>query len=242
MTRLHRRAALALVGAALLGRGAPARAQTNVATPSPLREDLALRHYEILDDRAGGELRVLGEYQNTGKTVIVAPVLRLALTDAAGAPLETDELFPADGRLPPGQTGGFSGIVRLARGAWTHERLIACQTELPGPADLDAALAVRRVVAVVKTDALLHVTGELANTGPTAVSGVRVRAIITRAKDDHFAGIGSTAIDGPIPAQTTVVFSLSVSSADMPGIEPGDAYTYRLAPRRTTPLSVQCGA
>lgn len=240
MAGLNRRAVLGLAGAAVTGGFASTRATRAAATPTPLSPDLRLRYYEILDDRNGGALHVLGEYTNLSTRVIVAPVLGLALSNEAGTLLETDNLFPASAQLMPGDTGGFSGGIHLARGAWTHARLSVCQTDQLGAADETFTLELRDLVEITKTAAQLHVTGWIANTGNAAIRDLGVRAILTRTRDGRFAGVGATTLAAPLPAHAAAAFSLMVASAEMPGIQPGEDYAYRLEPHLTRALGIQC--
>lgn len=236
MTLWTRRAALGLAATLTAGIVTPVRATTIVATPAALSDTLALRWYDVFDDRDGGQNHVLGEYRNTGAKAIAAPVLSLALLDGDGAVLETDELFPASARLAPGQTGGFSGDIHLTRGTWQRERLIVCRTVLVGPSDATADLTLHDIRELAKTDAQLRVVGKIDNTGSVPLPGIGVRAIITRAKDGRFAGVGAATLEGPLPANSTAAFVLTAVEADMPGLGAGDAYRYRLEIRLEHPL------
>jgi hypothetical protein len=222
---------------------APGLAAAQNATPaaSPIAEGLELLHYEILPDPVGGHFHVLGEYRNVGAETIVAPVLALVLKDAAGAVVATANLVPANGHLTPGQTGGFVGDVVLKGGSWTTEELTVCNTSLLTPSDDEAVLELRDVAEVEKSSTQLVLTGTVFNTGATAVRDTIVTVIITRSRDQRFAGYGVTQLDTTVHAHAGVGFTVTVYADMMPGIMPGDAYTYTVAARFDRVRSVACG-
>lgn len=216
--------------------------------PLPLGNGFELLYVypsEVVEGLSTGPV-LLGEMRNTGDQPAVAPVLRIGLLDAAGAPLGFVDAMPLALYALPGaripivvDALSFKNAAPgVTLGGWVPESIAVCDTGL-GLADVDpAGLEIRNVRYQIQAEIDLGtfgIEGSVTNLTGAAVPYLEVVAPFY-APDGRFVGFDSQAIVTGVAPGSEVLFALgALRFSNMPGLlleEQGTPVSYDLLVRR----------